>query len=60
MIEGLDPRVIERAKAIWNAREPSFPKFTRMRWEDGTPAARAVALAMAMRELEYEPLDSPQ
>ena len=56
----VDPRILERAKAIWNAREPSFPKFTRQSWEQGSEAARAVALAMAARELEDEPSDPPQ
>ncbi len=56
----LDPRIVERAKAIWAAREPTFPKFTRLTWEQGSHAARAVALAMAARELENEPLDPPQ
>jgi hypothetical protein len=56
----IDPRIVERAKQIWNAREPMFPKFTQQTWEQGTWAARSVAIAMAMRELENEPLDPSQ
>jgi hypothetical protein len=56
----VDPRVLERAKQIWAAREPSFPKFTRQTWEQGTHLARSVALAMAARELQDGPHDPPQ
>lgn len=50
----VDPRVLERAKLIWASRERQFPKFIQQAWEDGSHAARCVALAMATRELEDE------
>lgn len=55
------PAVLERARRIWEARERTFPKFTRMRFEDGSAPARAIVLAQAAAELagaEQNPVKS--
>lgn len=59
-MDDIDPRILERAKQIWAARDATFPKFTQQTWEQGTWAARSVTLAMAARELEDGPHDPPQ
>ncbi|WP_312126055.1 hypothetical protein [Brevundimonas sp.] len=42
----------EAARAAWSAREATFPPFTRMTWEQGTPFARQAMLNAILTEQE--------
>lgn len=49
----INPLALEaEAAAIWIRRKLTFPPFTRMRWEDGTWAARMATYGEAVRRLE--------
>ena len=50
----MNPLAIEaEARRIWEVRELTFPRFTRMRWEDGTWLARLTTYAEARHQLEH-------